>query len=92
MEEEYALEKARNRLLTLELKELKREQKSRVGKPEKVRAECDKAQRDNRKQVSGSSDNSIRTKRKQIFFSARQRAETKFAALQEGIKLDKEGR
>ena len=91
LEEEYALEKARNRLLTLELKELQQEQRTRSLKREKTRGEPSSAQYNASKQSATPFKSRKRIKRKQIFISARQSAETKFAALQEGINLDKEG-
>jgi len=76
LEDDYALEKARTRLLTLELREAKRgREKSRPGHAGTVR----------RQGVGGGPANrGMRTNSEQKFSSARERAEEAFAGLRQG--------
>lgn len=68
LEDEFALEKARTRLLTLELRLLKRGQEAQSSE----------------RRPSGTAPKVIRTNSEQVFRSARERAEAAFAALRKG--------
>ncbi|WP_428670865.1 hypothetical protein [Roseibium sp.] len=79
LEDEFALEKARNRLLTLELRQLKRGG-GQTG-PGGIAEAGDEA---TKRRVSRQT--SKRTKHEQLPRSARDRAEAAFASLQGGVR------
>lgn len=83
LEDEFALEKARNRLLTLELKLLK------LGQGQRTRRTPQNPAMHSGVRPQGSYgagkppiERGVRTKRKQIIVSARQKAEADFVKLQ----------
>lgn len=92
LEDEYALEKARTRLLTLELKELKQTRGTRSPQQSGKRIERKETPRETARRTPAFSNEGVRTKRKQITLSPRQEAEVKFAALKKGLVQDMEGR
>ena len=79
LEDEYALEKARTRLLTLELKNLRSQMKTKEasGKHDRrhISEHADHARADSDVRRS------MRTKHKHLSLNARERAEASFAAL-----------
>jgi hypothetical protein len=86
LEDEFALEKARNRLLTLELRNLKQGSEARGGSGNKPRMRGAGSAGKERQTVL-----KIRTKSEQIPRTARERAEAAFAAVQ-GNTVVKKGR
>ena len=92
LEDEFALEKARNRLLTLELRSLRLELNSGdVAKTWGDRRPVNSnhtAETHRRREVN----QRMRTKHKQLGLSARERAETAFAALKKDASKDMEDR
>ena len=90
LKDEYALEKARTRLLTLELKCLKSELKS----PVVARSRENRAAQGAGRKASGNAEigKLMRTKHKHLSLSAREKAELSFAALQKENSNTTEGR
>ncbi|TYC64796.1 hypothetical protein FMN63_20270 [Stappia sp. BW2] len=86
LEDEFALEKARNRLLTLELRNLKQGSEARGSSGQKSRMPG--ASRAGRE---GQATFKLRTKNEQMPRTARERAEAAFAAVQ-GNAVVKKGR
>lgn len=79
LEDEYALEKARTRLLTLELKSLRSQMKTR-----EISGKHGRGRISDHAEVSRAStaiSRSMRTKHKHLSLSAREKAEASFAAL-----------
>lgn len=92
LEDEYALEKARNRLLTLELKQLRQaEVKSGCKKTEKGSVSIGAHPSVRQGRVYPRYKN-IRTNHERKTLTVRQTAEKKFADLQKGATSSKEGR
>ncbi|MBG6148322.1 hypothetical protein IWQ51_006483 [Labrenzia sp. EL_142] len=81
LEDEYALEKARTRLLTLELRCLRSELKSTDVARQRHQGGSERSRHDanDRSEVG----KIMRTKHKHFSLSARERAEASFAALQQ---------
>ena len=92
LEDEYALEKARTRLLTLELRSLRSELKS-ANTAEKHGNRRGAGSMPKKSGQSGAVIGSImRTKHKQLQLTARERAEASFAALKKGPGQNMEDR
>ncbi|WP_299473329.1 hypothetical protein [uncultured Roseibium sp.] len=92
LEDEYALEKARTRLLTLELRGLKAALKSKdAGKSVSFDHESG-AKRSGTGHISAEAGRRIRTKHEHLGLSSRAQAEASFAALQKGPPKPGEGR
>lgn len=80
LEDEYALEKARTRLLTLELKSARSQMKSNDEAAKRTRGR--NAVRGQRAPCEARASNAMRTKHKHLTLGTRERAEASFAALQ----------
>ncbi|MES0880530.1 hypothetical protein [Roseibium sp. SCP14] len=91
LEDEYALEKARTRLLTLELKELRQEGVKSGLKQSERKSVSNGMHPAARKGAVDLKDKRIRTNHERKTLTVRQAAEKKFAALQKGVTSSKEG-
>lgn len=90
LEDEYALEKARTRLLTLELRCLRSELKSTDEARQRHQGGSERSRHEfkDRSEVG----KIMRTKHKHLSLSARERAEASFAALQHEVGKTTESR
>ncbi|MET1411703.1 hypothetical protein ABVF61_05515 [Roseibium sp. HPY-6] len=92
LEDEYALEKARTRLLTLELRGLKAALKSKEAGKSVNLDHVSGAKRSGTGHISAEAGRRMRTKHKHLGLSTRAQAEASFAALQKGAQKPQEGR
>lgn len=91
LEDEYALEKARTRLLTLELRSLRSEFKSADAAKMRRTGPSESANQTGTG-IGVETSKIMRTKHKQLRLNARERAEASFAALKKAPSTDTENR
>lgn|GEM_PF-1701264 len=92
LEDDYALEKARTRLLTLELRSLRSELASGGTRKKSPEGHHAAAERIGKERARADLGKVMRTKHKHLSMSARERAEASFAALRKTTPADTEGR
>lgn len=92
LEDEYALEKARTRLLTLELRGLKAALKSKEAGKSVSFDHVSGAKRSGTDHINAEAGKWMRTKYEHLGLGTRAQAEASFAALQKGAQKPREGR
>ena len=90
LEDEYALEKARTRLLTLELRSLRSELKSGEAAKRRRNGSPNAANPNSGGDCGAEVSKAMRTKHKHLRLNARERAEASFAALKKAPAIDTE--
>jgi len=88
LEDEYALEKARTRLLTLELKNLKSQLNTKEASGTRDRRRI--SEHVDHSRADSDIRKNMRTKHKHLSLSARERAEASFAALKKATETREE--